>query len=72
MGEIIVRNMLSWLELLINRYCCIWLVVYIIISMMHGHTKIKFLIVYSILGFKTVFFVYVKTELKILQRTVQW
>jgi len=23
MGEIIVRNMLSWLELLINRYCCI-------------------------------------------------
>jgi len=23
MGEIIARNMLSWLELLINRYCCI-------------------------------------------------
>jgi len=23
MGEIIVWNMLSWLELLINRYCCI-------------------------------------------------
>jgi len=23
MGEIIVRNMLSWLELWINRYCCI-------------------------------------------------
>jgi len=22
-GEIIVRNMLSWMELLINRYCCI-------------------------------------------------
>jgi len=22
MGEIIPRNMLSWLELLINRYCC--------------------------------------------------
>jgi len=23
MGEIITRNLLSWLELLINRYCCI-------------------------------------------------
>jgi len=23
MGEIIARNMLSWLELLITRYCCI-------------------------------------------------
>jgi len=23
MGEIIARNMLSWLELLVNRYCCI-------------------------------------------------
>jgi len=23
MGEIIARNMVSWLELLINRYCCI-------------------------------------------------
>jgi len=22
MGKIIVRNMLSWLELLITRYCC--------------------------------------------------
>ena len=30
MGEIIARNMLSWLELLINRYCCIYLAVYII------------------------------------------
>ena len=30
MGKIIARNMLRWLELLINRYCCIWLVVYII------------------------------------------
>jgi hypothetical protein len=29
MGKIIARNMLSWLELLINRYCCIYLVVYI-------------------------------------------
>jgi len=23
MGKITVRNMLSWLELLISRYCCI-------------------------------------------------
>jgi len=23
MGKIISRNMLSWLELLISRYCCI-------------------------------------------------
>jgi len=23
MGEIIARNRLSWLKLLINRYCCI-------------------------------------------------
>ena len=30
MGRIIARNMLSWLELLISRYCCIQLVVYII------------------------------------------
>ena len=29
-GKIIARNMLSWLELLISRYCCIYLVVYII------------------------------------------
>jgi len=30
MGEINARNMLSWLELWINRYCCIDLVFYII------------------------------------------
>jgi hypothetical protein len=30
MGEIIARNMLSWLELLINHYRCIYSVVYII------------------------------------------
>ena len=42
MGEIIAPNMLSWLKLLINRYCCILLVVYVIVSMMHGHTNIKF------------------------------
>ena len=39
MGEIIARNMLSWLELLINRYCCIYLVVYMIVSVMHGQTS---------------------------------
>ena len=31
MGEISAWNMLSWLELLINRYCYIYLVVYIIV-----------------------------------------
>jgi hypothetical protein len=30
MGEIVARNTLNWLELLINCYCCIKLVVYII------------------------------------------
>ena len=42
MGEIIARNTLSWLELLKNRYFCIWLVVYITVSVMHGQTNIKF------------------------------
>jgi hypothetical protein len=40
MGEIIARNLLSWLELLINCYCCIWLVVDIIVSEMYSHTNI--------------------------------
>ena len=39
MGEIIARNMLSWLKLLINCYYCILLVVYNIVSEMHGHTS---------------------------------
>ena len=30
MGKIIARNMLSWLELLISRYCCMYLVAYVI------------------------------------------
>jgi len=30
MDKIIARNMLSWLKLLISRYCCICLLVYII------------------------------------------
>ena len=40
MGEIITWNMLSWLELelLINRYCCIWLVVCIIVPMYYLRT----------------------------------
>jgi hypothetical protein len=42
MGEIIARNILSWLKLLINCYCCIYLVVYTIVSVMHGHTDINF------------------------------
>ena len=41
MGETIARNMLSWLKLSINCHCCILLVVYIIISMMHGYVNIK-------------------------------
>ena len=40
-GEIITRNMLSWFKLLINRYCCIQLAVYIAVSMIRGHTNIK-------------------------------
>ena len=35
-GAIIGRNMLSWLELLINRYCCNWSVVYIITLDLYG------------------------------------
>ena len=38
MGEIIARNKLSWLKLLIKL---LLLAVYIIVSMMHGHTNIK-------------------------------
>ena len=41
MGEIIVRNMLSWLELLINLIVeSSWLFV-LFLSVMHGHTNIK-------------------------------
>ena len=42
MGEIIARNMLSWLKLLI-KLLLLYLVVYIIVSMMHGYTNIKYL-----------------------------
>ena len=43
MGVIIARSMLSWLELLINRYCCIYLVVYIIYTFckMFQYSKYK-------------------------------
>ena len=41
MGEIIARNMLSWLKLLINCYCCILLVVYTTVSEMRFHTNVK-------------------------------
>ena len=41
MGKIIARNMLSWLKLLKNCYCCIKLVVYASVSVMCGHTNIK-------------------------------
>jgi len=41
MGVIIALNTLSCLELLINRYCCIWLVFISRMSMMHFHTNIK-------------------------------
>jgi hypothetical protein len=41
MGVIIARNMLSLLELLKNRYGCIYLVVYIIVLVMHGHINVK-------------------------------
>jgi hypothetical protein len=46
MGGINARNMLSWMELLINRYCCIWLVFMWFISMMLGQTNTKFTITY--------------------------
>ena len=36
MGKIIARNMLSWLELLINCYCCIYFVVYIIYFILYA------------------------------------
>jgi len=35
MGKIIARNMLRWLELLIGRYCCIYLIVYIIYILLY-------------------------------------
>ena len=48
MGEIIARNMLSWLELLINRYCCIKLVVCVIVKVVPLH-----FVVHRIPGYRT-------------------
>jgi len=54
MGEIIARNMSSWLKLLIiNYYCCTSLAFSIIVSMMHCHTNIKQLPTGSIVGVYT-------------------
>ena len=50
LGVINARNMLSWLKLLIYYYCCMWLVVYIIVSAMHGHTNITALLHYTIIS----------------------
>ena len=36
MGQTISRNVSSWLTLLMNCHCCIWLVVYIIITITIG------------------------------------
>jgi len=41
MGEFIARNMLSWWKSSINCYCFIYLVVYFIVSVMHGHTNMR-------------------------------
>jgi hypothetical protein len=55
MGEIIARNMLSWLELLINRYCCIYLVVcikWLILRLcdteLRGNVRTHWLVGYSV------------------------
>ena len=49
MGEIIARNMLGRLELLINRNIYIYLVVYIIVLEMHSHANIDYKL-YSLQG----------------------
>jgi len=50
MGEIVARNMLILLYVIINKigYCCIQFAVYPIVSMMHDHTNITFVITYQI------------------------
>ena len=47
MGKIIARNMLSWLELLISRYCCIKLVVYIIYNSLYIFETCQTISIYS-------------------------
>ena len=52
MGEIIAQNILSWLELLINRYFCIYLVVYITVCMIF----LSSLTLYNIYSFVEIIF----------------
>jgi len=40
MGGINTRNMLSWFQLLINLYCCIYLVFISLISTTHSQTNV--------------------------------
>ena len=47
MGKLIARNMLSWLELLISRCCCIWLVVCIIYISLYFFETFKTISIYS-------------------------
>ena len=43
MGEFVSRNMLGWIKKINKRKsCCILLVVYIVVLIMHGHTNIEF------------------------------
>jgi len=44
MSETIARNLLSWLKLLIKLLFCISLAFYVIVSVMHSHTNIKYAI----------------------------
>jgi hypothetical protein len=49
MGEFVARNMLGWFEKINKRKsCCIFLVIYIVELMAHGHTNIKKDYVYEI------------------------
>jgi len=66
MGEIVARNMLILLYVIINKigYCCIQFAVYPIVSMMHDHTNITFVITYQIwISFQTHVITYLLTYL---------
>ena len=42
MGDCVARNMLGWFEKINKqKICCILLVVYFFVLMMHGHTNVK-------------------------------
>jgi len=63
MCKIIVRKKLSWLELLIIRYCCIWWVVYIIYVSLHFlrlAKQFQFIPLQNVLYFITLRFWFVK------------